>query len=76
MADWRKIETAIEDYFRRQGTPAARAGGDLFVGAITPEVTHRSADDGHATTVLTIDEEEEIAFVSLSDLARELEALK
>ncbi len=69
--DFRKIERLIEDFFRRHGRPACRAGGDLFIGASSPYVERRG--EGHDTRpIMLIDEKSTPEIISLTSLAQDL----
>lgn len=71
MADWRKIEMAIEDFFRRQGAAASRAGGDLVIASVHVDVSvsHRMGGD---RTVMSSDRDATPKFITLTELAQEL----
>ncbi len=72
MADWRKIETAIEDFFRRKSADAARAGGDLVIAVVHVDISYEHKITGDVTT-MSVDANAKPEFIMLTDLAKELE---
>lgn len=72
--EFRKIESALREFFEHEGPRPTAAGGEYYVGACSAS-TNTKVIDGLAKQTVIIREGPDLKVVNISDLARAIAAL-